>query len=138
MLQMAVLAIQDTKVRTEELVGGAAEKVTIPGLHVDALVRGKMNSVHIEQRPDPVHGIGDARDIDQGASRIGSRRHRDQPGLGAQQAEQMPVVEPAVRHIHPHLMHHNTAISRRLLPARHIGVVIQPADDDFVPRLPLT
>ena len=137
MRQVAMFAVENAEMRAEELVGGTPQKIAIPGLHIDTLVGRKVNRIDIEQRPYPVYRIGDARDIDQSAGSIGGRRHRHQPGLGPQQAEQMLIVQPTGGHVHSCLMHHHAAIRRRLLPAGNVGVVIERADDDLVTGLPL-
>ena len=77
---------QDPAVRSEELVGRAGHEVDPQRGLVHQRVRGEVDGVDVDERPDLVGGRGDRRDVGAGAEEVGGAGHRHQPGALAQHA----------------------------------------------------
>jgi hypothetical protein len=123
-------------VRAAPHVGGDGEEVGTQGADVEQVVRGGVRAVDVDQRADRVRAPGDRRDVRAGADRGAGRRHRDQPGAGAEQLVVLPVGELAGLDVHLGPAHGHAGAGRQLHPGPHVGVVVEPADHHLVAGSP--
>ncbi len=70
--------VEDTDVWAEEFVGGADEKVAIPGLDIDTSVRCVVYGIDEEFSTGVVNPFGDGRDIGEGSDGVGGSGQRDE------------------------------------------------------------
>ena len=121
----------------EELVGRAGVEVRAERVDVDQHVGRVVDAVDVQQCPGGVGQLGDRpRTSGTGADQVGGRGHRDQPGpIGEDRGDLLGSSSPvsgsksAQRTVAP-------ARSAAIDPRAHVGVVVEPGDDDLVARAP--
>ncbi len=120
--------------RPEELVRRADQEVRPQSGRVEGQVRRGVDGVHVRPGPDGVGHLDDPGDRVDGADRVGGQTDSHHPRAGAQRPFQAGNVERAVRLVDVDPANDGAAFFLQGQPWRHVGIVVQPRDDDLVAR----
>ena len=130
-LQVLALAVENSHVRTEKLVGGAGQEIAIESADVDRPVRGVVDRVDVGKRALLVRQANDFLDVIDGADRVGGVADGHHPGAAADFLLQVGQIESAVVFVDLDEANGYAALLERA-PGRDVGVVIEMSEQDFV------
>ena len=123
--------------RTEELVGGAGEEIAVQRLHVDQTMRRELDGVDENECADSVRHPYDFSDIRYRTGGVGGVCYGDEAGARGERLGKAFHVEGGVFGVYIDDFD-DRARFFHIRPGRHVGIVIEGRDDDFVARFERT
>src|SRR5579875_1816039 len=131
-LEQLLAPVCDPKMGPAELVGRAQQYVGVERLHVDGKVGRVLHRVDPEDGPRVADEPGHLGNVHRGPDGVRGEREGDHLGPRPEKALEVSQVEGRVA-AHIHLVHDEVTVPRQLQPGRHVGVVVEPRDQDLVP-----
>ena len=135
-LEEVAAAVQHADVRPVELVGRAGQQIAAEGGHVNEHVRRIVHRIDEQQPSARVDEIARAAHVGDRAKRVRGGADRHQPGARADEPFEIAPVELPGPGDHARCADGHAAIASQRLPGRHVGVMIELRDNDFVARPP--
>jgi len=132
-IEQSAIGPQHTDVRPEELVRGADQVIDAQRAHVDRTMRRQVHRIDPHARAGGVSSLGDAPHVVHRAERVRGIPHGDEPSTLAEQPLESIEIESPLLDRDGNAPNDDAPLFE-IEPRADIGVVIEIAHDDLVPR----